>query len=115
MIDRGMASPFSCLSCSVVSVSVPNITEFSESNNKIGIISPSSLLYFTSSDQQRLHYKSEWHRYNLKRKLAELPPVSELEYLERMKSTLTNDNSCKDTKANKKTPNQNWFNCNLCK
>ncbi|CAL1530091.1 unnamed protein product [Lymnaea stagnalis] len=30
---------------------------------------------FTDIALGRLHYKSEWHRYNLKRKVANLPPV----------------------------------------
>lgn len=30
---------------------------------------------FGTADAQRLHYRSDWHRYNLKRKVAELPPV----------------------------------------
>ncbi|KRT80551.1 hypothetical protein AMK59_6823 [Oryctes borbonicus] len=31
---------------------------------------------FKDGEIQRLHYKTDWHRYNLKRKVAELPPVS---------------------------------------
>nr|CAG4640863.1 EOG090X06E3 [Eulimnadia texana] len=31
---------------------------------------------FKDADLQRDHYKTDWHRYNLKRKVAELPPVS---------------------------------------
>jgi len=31
---------------------------------------------FSTADHQRDHYKSEWHRYNLKRKVAMLPPVT---------------------------------------
>uniref|UniRef100_A0A0K0E863 C2H2-type domain-containing protein n=1 Tax=Strongyloides stercoralis TaxID=6248 RepID=A0A0K0E863_STRER len=31
---------------------------------------------FANNDLQRDHYKSEWHRYNLKRKEAELPPIT---------------------------------------
>ncbi|CAK8682747.1 unnamed protein product [Clavelina lepadiformis] len=31
---------------------------------------------FTNADVQRLHYKSDWHRYNLKRKVVALPPIS---------------------------------------
>ncbi|SCV05943.1 LANO_0H18602g1_1 [Lachancea nothofagi CBS 11611] len=33
------------------------------------------LIQFRSSDQQRYHMKTEWHRYNLKRKLAQLGPI----------------------------------------
>lgn len=31
---------------------------------------------FHTADLQRSHYRTDWHRYNLKRKVAELPPVS---------------------------------------
>ncbi|KAG0000626.1 hypothetical protein BGZ80_001338 [Entomortierella chlamydospora] len=31
---------------------------------------------FKSADIQREHYRSDWHRYNLKRKMVELPPVT---------------------------------------
>ncbi|KAG0163388.1 hypothetical protein DFQ28_011754 [Apophysomyces sp. BC1034] len=30
---------------------------------------------FDSAESQRIHYRSDWHRYNLKRKVADLPPV----------------------------------------
>ncbi|XP_046664933.1 zinc finger protein 622 [Homalodisca vitripennis] len=30
---------------------------------------------FFDSEVQRQHYKTDWHRYNLKRKVADLPPV----------------------------------------
>ncbi|KAI9362462.1 C2H2 type zinc-finger-domain-containing protein [Zopfochytrium polystomum] len=33
---------------------------------------------------QRDHYKSDWHRYNLKRKVAELPPVSQENFSQRL-------------------------------
>jgi len=32
---------------------------------------------YGDGDAQRAHYKSDWHRYNLKRKVASLPPVTE--------------------------------------
>eukprot|EP00794_Sanderia_malayensis_P003578 gene3578-4082_t len=32
---------------------------------------------FINSDLQRSHYKSNWHRYNLKRKVASLPPITQ--------------------------------------
>ena len=31
---------------------------------------------FQNAEAQREHYRSDWHRYNLKRKVAALPPVS---------------------------------------
>lgn len=33
-------------------------------------------LSFPTTDLQRLHMKTEWHRYNLKRRVAQLPPIS---------------------------------------
>ncbi|XP_067137764.1 cytoplasmic 60S subunit biogenesis factor ZNF622 [Centruroides vittatus] len=38
---------------------------------------------FNHPEVQRGHYKSEWHRYNLKRKVAELPPVTEETFQEK--------------------------------
>lgn len=34
-------------------------------------------LQFPESNDQRVHMKSDWHRYNLKRKVAQLPPITE--------------------------------------
>ncbi|CAO3619095.1 unnamed protein product [Cunninghamella blakesleeana] len=31
---------------------------------------------FETAEAQRLHYSSDWHRYNLKRKVVNLPPIS---------------------------------------
>ncbi|XP_043283665.1 zinc finger protein 622 [Venturia canescens] len=39
---------------------------------------------FRDLEIQRQHYKSDWHRYNLKRKVAELPPVSVEEFQKRV-------------------------------
>lgn len=35
---------------------------------------------FGNVDEQRIHYQSEWHRYNLRRKVADRPPVTEEAY-----------------------------------
>ena len=32
---------------------------------------------FTTMDELKAHYRSDWHRYNLKRKVAGLPVVGE--------------------------------------
>ncbi|XP_038077035.1 LOW QUALITY PROTEIN: zinc finger protein 622-like [Patiria miniata] len=39
---------------------------------------------FASADLQRAHYKSDWHRYNLKRKVAEMVPVTAEEFKQRV-------------------------------
>jgi len=39
---------------------------------------------FNSYEGQRDHFKSDWHRYNSMRKVAELPPVSKETYNERV-------------------------------
>ncbi|EJS44708.1 rei1p [Saccharomyces arboricola H-6] len=36
----------------------------------------SCVLTFGASEEQRAHMKSDWHRYNLKRRVAQLPPIS---------------------------------------
>lgn len=39
---------------------------------------------FQTADIQREHYKTDWHRYNLKRRVAELPPVTAEEFQKRV-------------------------------
>ncbi|KAL3831320.1 hypothetical protein ACJMK2_023087 [Sinanodonta woodiana] len=39
---------------------------------------------FLDAETQRNHYKTDWHRYNLKRKVAELPPVTAETFRERV-------------------------------
>lgn len=34
-------------------------------------------IIFNNVEEQRIHYQSEWHRYNLRRKVGDRPPVSE--------------------------------------
>jgi len=43
---------------------------------------------FHSSDLQRSHYKSDWHRYNLKRKVIQLDPVTEEKFNIRVQQQL---------------------------
>jgi pre-60S factor REI1 len=39
---------------------------------------------FKDAEVQRQHYKTDWHRYNLKRKIAELPPVTAEDFQRRV-------------------------------
>ena len=39
---------------------------------------------FADSEMQRIHYKCDWHRYNLKRKVAELPPITQEVFEEKL-------------------------------
>ncbi|KAI8803528.1 C2H2 type zinc-finger-domain-containing protein [Cladochytrium replicatum] len=56
------------------------------------VAAPSSHLYtclachvaFRSAEHQREHYRSDWHRYNLKRKVADLPPVTPEVFVQRV-------------------------------
>lgn len=40
---------------------------------------------FQTAELQREHYKLDWHRYNLKRKVASIPPVTLEEFEHRVK------------------------------
>ncbi|CAI5738701.1 unnamed protein product [Peronospora destructor] len=42
-------------------------------------------LEFASPVEQKDHFRMDWHRYNLKRKVVELPPVSEEQFGFRMR------------------------------
>lgn len=44
----------------------------------------SCLIQFKSSDLQRYHMKTEWHRYNLKRRVANLPPINAAQFAEKL-------------------------------
>lgn len=46
---------------------------------------------FQNADTQREHYKTDWHRYNLKRRVAELPPVTAEEFQKRVIQQRTAD------------------------
>lgn len=41
---------------------------------------------FTNGELQRTHYKTDWHRYNLKRKVADLGPITAVEFAEKVES-----------------------------
>ncbi|KAJ9500988.1 pre-60S factor rei1 [Exophiala xenobiotica] len=47
---------------------------------------------FRNSDAQRTHMRSDWHRYNLKRRLAELPSVSSEDYNEKVLAAQASNN-----------------------
>ena len=43
-------------------------------------------VWFKEAEPQRQHYKTDWHRYNLKRKVVGLPPVSAEAFVRRVKA-----------------------------
>lgn len=42
------------------------------------------VIQFKTSDLQRYHMKTEWHRYNLKRRIASLPPIGAEQFAEKL-------------------------------
>ncbi|KAG5886497.1 hypothetical protein JTB14_014680 [Gonioctena quinquepunctata] len=74
---------------------------------------------FQKADLQRLHYKTDWHRYNLKRKVAELPPVTADEFHVRVVNQRNADEISKQDKSvycqacQKSFGNQNAFDNHL--
>lgn len=45
---------------------------------------------FTNVEEQRTHYQSDWHRYNLRRKVADLPPVTDAAFRQKLSSATAN-------------------------
>ena len=41
---------------------------------------------FKNPQDQRTHMRSDWHRYNLKRKVAELGPVSAIAFAQKLQA-----------------------------
>ncbi|KAI9321795.1 C2H2 type zinc-finger-domain-containing protein [Dichotomocladium elegans] len=78
---------------------------------------PSSGLYtclacqvaFESGEGQRIHYRSDWHRYNLKRKVADLPPVTSDQFQKKAHAV------SKSTKEPEKEPEAFKGHCGACK
>ncbi|KAI3890097.1 hypothetical protein MKW92_012585 [Papaver armeniacum] len=61
---------------------------------------------FNDESQQKLHYRSEWHRYNLKRKVAGVPGVTETLFLARQSAL------AQEQKKDNVTPM--LYSCELC-
>ncbi|KAI3987860.1 hypothetical protein MKX01_020974 [Papaver californicum] len=61
---------------------------------------------FTDESQQKLHYRSEWHRYNLKRKVAGVPGVTETLFLARQSALAQEQKKHDDTPM--------LYSCALC-
>ena len=51
---------------------------------------------FRNSDAQRTHMRSDWHRYNLKRKVADLPPVSADDFNKKVVSAQANTSAAQE-------------------
>ena len=71
-------------------------------------------LQFPTAEDQRGHMKSEWHRYNLKRRVAQLPPIDEDLFNSKVASlTKADEESSKDkkqlTKKNKEEKKKKLF------
>ncbi|XP_057959957.1 cytoplasmic 60S subunit biogenesis factor REI1 homolog 1 [Malania oleifera] len=61
---------------------------------------------FQNDAEQKLHYKSEWHRYNLKRKVAGVPGVTETLFLARQSALAEEKNKLSETPM--------LYTCGLC-
>lgn len=61
---------------------------------------------FEGESDQKLHYKSEWHRYNLKRKVAGVPGVTEALFLARQSALAEEKNKSNETPM--------LYSCGLC-
>ena len=75
---------------------------------------------FDNIEDYRAHFQSEWHCYNLKRKVAGLPPVTKIDFEERkaLAEQKQKDNTKikgkkpkkeKKSKKNHKNVNKGWF------
>lgn len=51
---------------------------------------------FVTAELQRQHMKLEWHRYNLKRRVAHLPPISSHAFAEKVLAQAASDNEDED-------------------
>ncbi|RMD39483.1 hypothetical protein DV735_g5645, partial [Chaetothyriales sp. CBS 134920] len=59
----------------------------------------SCLVAFRESDAQRTHMRSDWHKYNLKRRVAELPPLSADDFQSKVKAVQAANKAAADEAA----------------
>jgi len=69
---------------------------------------------FLNSKEQREHYKTDLHRFNLKRKVAELPPVT-LEVFQQKVETTPSTSTPTTTQKNQPTRAGSDFKCGMCR
>jgi len=79
IITPGNTTTFTCLTCNII---------------------------FQNIENQREHYKQDWHKYNLKRKVAGLPSITEAEFTEKIQKQIEENEL-----ANKVVT----WNCEVCK
>ncbi|KAG7660733.1 REI1 [[Candida] subhashii] len=58
-------------------------------------------LQFPTPEDQRTHMKGEWHRYNLKRRVAQLPPISEELFNSKVATLAESEEAVTDNKKGK--------------
>ncbi|KAK5079083.1 pre-60S factor rei1 [Lithohypha guttulata] len=63
---------------------------------------------FRNSDAQRTHMRSDWHRYNLKRKVADLPPVSSDDFNQKVITAQASTTAAKEQASYTKS-------CTICR
>lgn len=65
-------------------------------------------LSFPTADLQRQHMKTEWHRYNLKRRVAQLPPISAEIFAEKIlqQQSQVEENDSSNKRGNKQRTRQ---------
>ncbi|RMZ89878.1 hypothetical protein DV736_g2899, partial [Chaetothyriales sp. CBS 134916] len=59
----------------------------------------SCLVAFRESNSQRTHMRSDWHKYNLKRRVAELPPLSADDFQSKVKAVQAANKAAADEAA----------------
>jgi len=74
------------------------------SNAQTGMTCISCKLMFADGASQRHHYRSDFHRYNLKRKVVGLPPVTEQLFNEKVAAKKAAENAEPET-----------FGCDICR
>ncbi|KAG1466572.1 hypothetical protein G6F46_001823 [Rhizopus delemar] len=63
---------------------------------------------FPSSERQRTHYRSDWHKYNLKRKIAQLAPINAEQFAQKVLA--------QQTKGREEEERQGLvYECSLCR
>ena len=69
-------------------------TQQSENRQLTGMFCLSCEINFSDETEHKNHYRSEFHQYNLKRKMVNLPAISEERFKKSISGMLTRAQKC---------------------
>lgn len=99
-----------------MTITVGSLRGSSQGMNRPAFTCSSCHCVFNDAESQKAHYQSDWHRYNLRRKVQEMPPVTQEAYLARIDAAQKNNRDVKgDPRVESSSGAAPTYDCKCCK